>query len=134
MIQTTRRRASFKIMTLDEQIKAMESMKRTAETVTQKECATYYAAAAAIAAAITIRAKEEPTPAPIENHQANSLAPHSVWAVWNEDATEVIAWEMDKEDAERSALNLANAGHSGHVAEYFLTRSETIGGGHPLKS
>jgi hypothetical protein len=56
----------------------------------------------------------------------NSLTPHSVWAVWNEDATEVIAWELDEDDAERAALNLANARHPGHVAEYFLALSKSI--------
>jgi hypothetical protein len=109
-------------MTLYEQIKAMEAMRRTAANIAPEESATYYAAAAAIAAAITIRAKEEPTPVPIENPPANSLTPHSVWAVWNEAGTDVLALALSEDDANRQA----EAIDSGHVAEYFLALSKSI--------
>jgi hypothetical protein len=50
------------------------------------------------------------------------ITPHSVWAVWNEAGTDVLALALSEDDANRQA----EAIDSGHVAEYFLALSKSI--------
>lgn len=55
-----------------------------------------------------------------------SLVPHSIWAVWSEDGTEVMAFELEKEEAARYIEDRYQ--HKFHLAEYTLKTSELVGG------
>lgn len=62
--------------------------------------------------------KQKPSP---EHTIENSLHPHKVWLLWDEDATEAQLI-LDEAEIERCLDVEVNQ----HIAEYTLTRSELV--------